>query len=96
MNKIKPSDIPKMLKLKNKGWTLRRIADKYGLHNSTISYYFSKLKVKYFKCKRGPKKKIVKVKKKQKYIPSVRKKPVKMHADYVRIDEERKRKLSSK
>ena len=97
-NKIKPSDISKMLKLKNKGWSFQRIAEKYKLHHSAISYWFKKLKLKYKKNKVGIKKKVIDKKKIRKYKNKNYKKlvaePKKTYADYLRIDRERKKSCS--
>ena len=93
-NKIKPSDIPKMLKLKNKGWSFQRIADKYKVHHSAIFHKFSKLKLKYPRNRVGAKKRVGKVK--CKYQKSTVFKPQKTFKDYLACEAERVKKMFTK
>jgi len=93
-NKIKPSDIKEMLKLKKEGWSFQRIAVEYKVHHSAISHWFKKLKLEYPKNKQGAKKKLTKSSKVNKYYKKLVAEPKKSYADYLRIDSERNKSCS--
>ena len=77
--KITKYDIPDMLKLKNKGWTFQRIADKYKIHTATIIYHFKRSGKNYLRNKSGAKPVF---RKKAPYKKLVAE-PVKMYSDYL-------------
>ncbi len=81
--KIKPSDIPDMVKLKRKGLSFGDIGIKYNINPSTVFYHIRKSGLKYPLNKNnwgGDRKKG------QTRTPSFSRKlkPVKMYSDYLR------------
>ena len=92
--KIKPSDIPDMVKLKRKGLSFGDIGIKYNINPSTVYYHIKKTGLKYPKTKWGG------IRKKR--IPHILQnlkrnlKPVKCYKDYLAEQENRKLNLLKK
>lgn len=89
---IKQSNVLNFLKLKRNGWTFEMIGKKYNVHHTAICYHLKKLGLKYPQNKKGIKKGTLM--KKQKYQRKLVVEPKNRYADYLRIDEERKKRCS--
>lgn len=80
-NKIKPSDIIKMVKLRKAGVIFRKIAEKFKVDKSTIIYHLKQFKIELVKPKSKP------YPKKQKPYPKPQGKTHKTYQE--RLQEER-------
>ena len=77
MTKVNQSDVRQFKKLRDKGLSLDKIAKETEFERSSVYYHLKKIGYRFPRKKSG-------------YIRSVKLKPVKMYADYIREQENKK------